>query len=58
MNGDSLWRIAERQLPPGTTEDDIQQAVDALYQANASIIGTDPDLLHPKTQLNIPDGTP
>jgi len=58
MNGDSLWRISERQLAPAATDHDIQQTVDALHRLNAGIIGPDPDLIFSGTQLNVPNGTP
>ncbi|WP_077490058.1 LysM peptidoglycan-binding domain-containing protein [Sinomonas mesophila] len=51
--GDSLWSIVARQLGPGATDLDIAEAWPRWYAANASVIGTDPDLVRPG-QLLVP----
>lgn len=53
--GDSLWAIVARHLGPGTTDLDIAEAWPRWYAANASVIGSDPDLIRPG-QLLIPPG--
>jgi nucleoid-associated protein YgaU len=53
--GDSLWRIAARQLPPGADADTIDAAWRLWYAANRSVIGADPNLLLPGQQLHVPD---
>ncbi len=53
--GDSLWAIAARALPPGATAAEIDDAWRRLYELNRSVIGADPDLILPGTQLTLPD---
>lgn len=45
--GDSLWTIVARHLGPGATDLDIAAAWPSWYEANAAIIGGDPDLIRP-----------
>ncbi|WP_198597983.1 LysM peptidoglycan-binding domain-containing protein [Blastococcus atacamensis] len=49
VRGDCLWDIAERRLAATTgatpTAADVASAVQAWWQANAEVIGPDPDLL-------------
>ncbi|MCA0146271.1 LysM peptidoglycan-binding domain-containing protein [Blastococcus sp. LR1] len=57
VRGDCLWDIAERHLtttgsPP--TAADVATAVTAWWQANADVIGPDPDLLLPGQVLRPP----
>jgi hypothetical protein len=52
LRGDCLWDIASGRLQrdrPGTspTDAEVLQAVQAWWQANAAVIGPDPDLLLP-----------
>lgn len=47
--GDTLWDIARRNLGDGTRWHE-------LYQANADVIGGNPDLIHPGTTLHMPSG--
>jgi hypothetical protein len=49
--GDSLWRIAERSLPPGAGQDAIERAWHSWYRVNRAVIGSNPDLLLPGQQL-------
>jgi hypothetical protein len=45
--GDSLWRLAERRLPPAASDGAVTAAWHRLYAANRSVVGPDPDVLHP-----------
>ena len=56
--GDCLWRIArgllfERGGP--ATGADITRAWRAIYEMNRSVIGSDPDLIHPGQVFEIPE---
>ena len=54
--GDSLWSIAASHA--GTTDSAAVGAlVAALHEANHSVIGTDPDLIHPGQELVLPAST-
>lgn len=61
VRGDCLWAIAADSLagqlgrPPDDAE--IAAAVDAWWQANAEVIGPDPDVLLPGQVLRVP-GSP
>lgn len=52
--GDSLWSIAARHLPPGSSADDVARAWPRWYQANRAAIGDDPDLIVPGQTLTAP----
>lgn len=52
--GDCLWSIAETLLPSGASDSQIDAAWRALYAANASVVGSDPSLIHPGTVLVLP----
>ncbi len=54
--GDTLWSIAERGLPPESTDSAIVTRVNALYAANRQTIGADPNLIFPGQQLTTPGG--
>ncbi|WP_369139965.1 LysM peptidoglycan-binding domain-containing protein [Modestobacter versicolor] len=59
VRGDCLWDIAARRLAladPGgaVTAADVRQAVQDWWQANAAVIGPDPDLLLPGQVLRPP----
>ncbi|NEK85352.1 LysM peptidoglycan-binding domain-containing protein [Blastococcus saxobsidens] len=58
VRGDCLWSIAERRLAAGTgsepTSAEVAVAVRAWWQANADVIGPDPDLLLPGQVLRPP----
>lgn len=49
QGGDSLWDIARKQLGDGSRWGEI-------YKMNAEAIGTNPDLIMPGTNLQMPDG--
>jgi nucleoid-associated protein YgaU len=59
LRGDCLWDIAADRLQrdrPGTspTDAEVARAVQAWWQANADVIGPDPDLLLPGQVLRPP----
>jgi hypothetical protein len=54
---DSLWLIAAHRLGPKATPAQIAALWPRWYQANSSVIGPDPDLLHPGQQLRDPAST-
>ncbi len=58
--GDSLWRIAASVLHSNGEGDpssaDIARFWPAIYAANRSLIGDDPNLIFPGQQLLIPEG--
>ena len=58
VRGDCLWSIAEHRLATGTgqrpTPTEVATAVQAWGQANADVIGPDPDLLLPGQVLRPP----
>lgn len=56
--GDTLWAIAERGLPPESTDRAIATRVNVLYAANRQTIGADPNLIFPGQQLTTPGGAP
>ena len=53
--GDSLWALAARALPEGAGDAQVATTWRAIYAANATRIGTDPDLIFPGTMLRLPD---
>jgi hypothetical protein len=55
--GDSLWAIARADLPPGAPDSAVCREVAAVYAANRALIGPDPDLILPGTELTLPGGT-
>lgn len=55
VTGESLWTIAAAALPADATDADIAAAWPDWYEANASRIGPDPDLIHPGQVLVAPD---
>jgi hypothetical protein len=55
--GDSLWRIASDALPPSASTSTICRRVETWYAANRAVIGPDPDLIFPGTELTQPGGT-
>jgi nucleoid-associated protein YgaU len=52
--GESLWGIAAAHLAPDADPAQVDHAWQALYDANRSRIGTDPDLIRPGTALRLP----
>lgn len=56
--GESLWSIAAGLLPASSSDQDVTTAWHRLHGANASRIGSDPDLILPGTRLVVPDLDP
>lgn len=56
--GDSLWRIAEAELPADASLAQVAALVQRLYALNHGAIGGDPDLIFPGTALRTPEGRP
>jgi hypothetical protein len=54
--GDSLWSIATDLSHPNAGDATVAAMVARLYAANRSVIGDDPDLIYPGTQLQPPGG--
>lgn len=53
--GDTLWDIAAARLVPAErSAANINRYWRQVYRANQSVIGGDPDLLHPGTRLRVP----
>lgn len=52
--GDTLWAIAERDLPADASDHDIAHRWHAIYAANRRSIGPDPDLIRPGQHLHLP----
>lgn len=52
--GDSLWAIADRVLGPAAAAADLASYSRRVHGANRSLIGPDPDLIHPGQQLRLP----
>ena len=50
--GDTLWDLAEEALGAGAAHAQVAAATQALYQANASAVGADPDLILPGAVLD------
>lgn len=53
--GDSLWKIAQRQLPDSATNAQIDATWRQWYDLNAEVIGADPDLIYPGMVLVTPE---
>lgn len=56
--GESLWTIAAQHLGAGADNEQIALLWPRIHAANAGLIGTDPDVIHPGTSLNIPGTQP
>ncbi len=54
VRGDSLWSIAARHLPAGSTDAQVAEAVERWHAANAHVVGADPDLVRPGQVLVAP----
>lgn len=49
--GDTLWQIAERELPPEATQQQVAREADRLWRTNRAVIGAEPDLIQPGQEL-------
>jgi nucleoid-associated protein YgaU len=54
VSGDSLWSIAERDLPYGATAQAVSVRWHQIYAENRDVIGADPGLLAPGQRLILP----
>jgi hypothetical protein len=52
--GDSLWSIATRDLPSDASDRAVTRRWLAIYAANRSLIGPDPDVIEPGQRLHLP----
>jgi hypothetical protein len=52
--GDTLWAIARRSLPAGSSDAEIARSCSAWFATNRAVIGADPDLIRPGQHLNPP----
>ena len=52
--GDSLWAIARRSLPDGSTDAQIARSCAAWFATNRAVIGVNPDLIRPGQRLHPP----
>jgi hypothetical protein len=50
-SGDSLWSIAAARLGPHASTVAVDEEWRRLYARNRSVVGPDPDLIHPGTRL-------
>lgn len=50
--GDTLWGLASAQLDASAPDASIAAVTHDLYEANADLIGQDPDLIHPGDVLD------
>lgn len=55
--GDTLWDIADEELGDPTRYDEIFEASDDIVQTDGRTL-TDPDLIYPGWELEIPDNAP
>lgn len=55
--GDTLWSLTARHLGQDASDAEIAAAWPRWYEANAAVIGPDPDLLHPGQVLVVPATT-
>ena len=53
--GDSLWRIAARHLEPRASEAEIADLWPRWFAANRAVVGADPNLIKPGTELVDPE---
>jgi hypothetical protein len=58
QSGDSLWSLAARDLPAGSPDALVAARWRAIYAANRSLIGPDPDVIVPGQRLRLPGKDP
>jgi nucleoid-associated protein YgaU len=56
--GDSLWSIAQRHLPPDAAARAIVRRWQAIYAANRALLGPNPDVIEPGQRLHLPPDDP
>ncbi len=52
--GDTLWGLAGASLPADATTEEVDRRWRAIYRANRTTIGADPDLIRPGQRLVLP----
>lgn len=52
--GDTLWSLAEQDLPPEATTAAVGRRWQQIYAENRVVIGADPDVIHPGLKLRLP----
>lgn len=52
--GDTLWELARARLARGADDLAVTRAWQRLYTLNRSVVGDDPDLIHPHLRLRLP----
>ena len=50
---DTLWALAEHDLPAPATDRQVSDRWQAVYRRNRGVIGADPDLIHPGQVLKL-----
>jgi hypothetical protein len=56
--GDTLWSLAARDLPADSPDARIAARWHAIYAANRSLIGPDPDVIVPGVRVRLPGKDP
>ena len=51
--GDTLWALAEHDLPAPATDRQVSARWQAVYRRNRGVIGPDPDLIQPGQVLKL-----
>jgi len=51
--GDTLWSICAEELPAGASDQRITTRWHRVYAANRSVIGPNPDVIHPGQRLEL-----
>jgi nucleoid-associated protein YgaU len=51
--GDTLWALAEHDLPPSATDRQVSAGWQSVYRRNRGVIGPDPDLIQPGQVLKL-----
>jgi len=54
VRGDCLWTIAAHRLPPTASAAEVDRTWRAIYDANRTVIGPNPDLILPGQVLELP----
>ncbi len=52
-SGDTLWALAEHDLPPRATDRQVAARWRSVYRGNRGVIGPDPDLIRPGQVLKL-----
>lgn len=52
--GDSLWAISARHLPPDSSDAAVTDGWQRIYARNRDVVGDDPSLIRPGQRLTLP----